>query len=190
MGHAQWGSWPDNQDRRQDRVRHAGFNVTKREERRQKSGKAKSSAFVVFSSSAYPHPGPIAFVRCMRTPPARSARHSATPVSACGSGPGRRTVARRAVAKSNQARHRGPPPGMGIQSSPIPSPGGRLPWRVAVGQFPGCSGGCRAGGAEAAALLLVARSRRCHHERCVALAHAYAGRTRAQRASGEDWCTV
>lgn len=36
--------------------------------------------------------------------------------------------------------------------------------------------------------LLVARSRRCHHERCVALAHAYAGRTRAQRASGEDWC--
>lgn len=32
----------------QDRVRHAGFNVTKREERRQESGEAKSSAFVVF----------------------------------------------------------------------------------------------------------------------------------------------
>ncbi|UKZ63382.1 uncharacterized protein TrAtP1_004614 [Trichoderma atroviride] len=52
------GSWPDNQDRRQDGVRHAGFDVTRREERRREPGEAESSAFVVFLLLPLPIPAP------------------------------------------------------------------------------------------------------------------------------------
>lgn len=71
---------------------------------------------------------------CMRTAPARPAQRSATsglPFSACGSGPGLRTVARsersQSQIKPGIAEH-----GQGCWD-PIPWPSGRLPWRVAVG---------------------------------------------------------
>lgn len=106
--------------------------------RREEGGvqRSKERLFCFLSFPAFPHPGPIAssccFVHaCMRTTPARSAQHSATSVSACGSGPGLRTCGtQRAVPKSNQARHRGHSQGC---LDPIQSTGGHLPWRVAVG---------------------------------------------------------
>lgn len=153
--------------------------------------RAKPRAALLMFSSLCLAPGPIAFVHCMRTRPARSARHSATSVSVCGSGPGRRTVARsersQSQIKPGIAGH-----GQGcwdpVQSNPAKSNpiAGVCHGAWLLGQFPGCSGGCRAGGAEEAALGSSSRSRWCHHERCVALAHAYAGRTRAQKASEED----
>lgn len=87
------------------------------------------AALLMFSSLCFA-PGPIAFVHCMRTRPARSARHSATSVSVCGSGPGRRTVARsersQSQIKPGIAGHGqgcwDPVQSNPIQPSPIPSP--------------------------------------------------------------------
>lgn len=87
----------------------------------------------------------------------------------------------RAVAKSNQARHRGPRRDAGIQSmeshpvpsSPIPSnpiAGASAMARGCWANFPAAA--AHAGLEAQKKQRFVARSRRCHHERCVALAHA------------------
>ncbi|KAL6908798.1 hypothetical protein GGI43DRAFT_155863 [Trichoderma evansii] len=85
-----------------------------------------------------------------------------------------------AVPKSNQARHRGTLPGMPGLIQPNPIDG----WASAMAR--GCWANFPAAAVDAGLekqkkQRFVARSRRCHQERCVALAHAYAGRTGAQR---------
>lgn len=123
----------------------------------------QGAALLLFSSSAVAYPGSIAFVHCMRSRPARSARHSAMSVSACGSGPGRRewhAASGRKVKSSPASRATQGcwDPMHGVPSSPIQSHPGQSHRRGVchgawlLSQFPGCSGACRAGGAEEATL--------------------------------------
>lgn len=104
--------------------------------RREEGGVERSKEQLFCSFPAFAHLGPVAWFccvahACMRTSPARSAQHSVTSVSACGSGPGLRTVA-----PSERPQSQIKPGIAGLYQGcqdPIQSTGGHLPWRVAVG---------------------------------------------------------